>query len=307
VANEWREHAMLKGRFLPDYPDDLQVVVHDGGPQITRNEPEMVWVTVTRMDGDLFWGHVLNQPHNLQTVHQGDEIKFVVPDGNAPAALVELAANRLGLHQPALRGWLAPILATDKYLREREAWIIHPCPQCGLSELFDAPSDLIRMVFPHPPPDAEMRSFTATCPQCGGVQCVESRRSPAAGGAEPVRASSNQDGKYLETAMSLVENMTEIGALLRTITDDASADVVLPKLDKAIVRHNDLSKKIESYKMSMADHVKLAQEQYKEYLATTSDMTVSAAAAQANAAFAQSNAQGKARDIEAAMKKIGLA
>src|SRR5437763_5461461 len=79
MANEWREHARLKARFLPDYPDDLQVVVHDGGPQITRNEPEVVWVTVTGMDGDLFWGRVRNQPHNLQTVRRGDEIKFVMP------------------------------------------------------------------------------------------------------------------------------------------------------------------------------------------------------------------------------------
>jgi hypothetical protein len=52
MAGEWREHAMLKGRFRSDYPDDLQVIVHDGGPQISRNEPEIVWVTVTGMDGD---------------------------------------------------------------------------------------------------------------------------------------------------------------------------------------------------------------------------------------------------------------
>src|SRR5436309_14955715 len=126
---------MLKGRFLPNHPDDLQVVVHDGGPQINRNEPEIVWATVTGMDGNLFWGRVLNQPHHLETVHRGDEIKFVMPAGNAPAALRELAAIRVGLRQPALTGWLAPILVTDKYLRERAAWTIHPCPQCGLSEL----------------------------------------------------------------------------------------------------------------------------------------------------------------------------
>jgi hypothetical protein len=304
MANEWREHAMLEARFLPDYPDDLRVVVHDGGPQITRNEPEIVWVTVTGMDGDLFWGRVLNQPHNLQTVRRGDEIKFVMPEG-----------------------WLAPILVTEKYLRERGAWIIHPCPQCGLSELFDAPSDLIRVVFPNPPLDAEISRFTATCPQCGGVQCVESRRSLAAAGAEPVTpqnvAGKDRDaltgqealtlsgcgggdlgGTYLETAKLRVENMTGIGTLLATIKDDASAEVALPKLEKAIARHKDLSKKLESYKLSVVDHLELAQEQRLEYLATSSDLTVSKAAAQANANFAQSLAQGKAEDIEAAMNKI---
>jgi len=50
----------------------------------------------------------------------------------------------------------------------------------------------------------------------------------------------------------------------------------------------------------------LTQEQYPEYLATHSDLTVSTAAAQANAAFAQSQAPGRAKDIEAAMKKIAL-
>ena len=52
MANAWREHAMLKARFLPDYPDDLQVVVHDGGPQITRNEPEVVWVENNCTEGN---------------------------------------------------------------------------------------------------------------------------------------------------------------------------------------------------------------------------------------------------------------
>jgi hypothetical protein len=77
----WREHAKLKGRFLPDYRDDLQVFVHDGGPRITRNPPEAVWVRVAGMEGEVFRGRVLNQPHNLQSVRQGSEIKFVVADG----------------------------------------------------------------------------------------------------------------------------------------------------------------------------------------------------------------------------------
>ena len=331
MANEWREHAMLKGRFLPEHPDDLQVILHDGGPQTTRTEPEIVWVTVTGMSGDLFWGQVLNQPHNLQTVHQGAEIKFVVPDGKAPAALLELAATRLGLHQAARKGWLAPILVTDKYLRERGSWIIHPCLQCGLSELFDAPSDLIRVVFPSLPRGGEMRSFTPACPQCGGVRRVESRRSSAAASVESAIPSPAKrpwwrlwqrgqqspaacacDGtelhdRYLETAKLRVENMTEIGALLATIGDDASADVVLPNLAKAVARHTELSNKIESYKMSVEDHLNLAQEHGKEYLATGSEMTASSVVAQNNTIVAQSNAPGKAKDIEAALKKIVLA
>jgi hypothetical protein len=155
----WREHPKLKGRFLPDYPDDLQVLVHDGGPRITRNRPEAVWVRVSGMEGDVFRGRVLNQPHQLESVREGSEIKFVAADG------AEL-----------------PVMVTDRYLGERGAWLIHPCRQCGLSELFDAPSDLIRVVFPDTPPDARMSMFTAFCPLCGGVQGVEAREDPGAVG-----------------------------------------------------------------------------------------------------------------------------
>ena len=128
MSSEWRDNPKLKGRILPDYPDDLQVIVHDGGPRVTRSRPEAVWVTVTVMDGNVFRARVLNQPHDLKNVSEGSDIKFVVADGAE-----------------------FPIMVTDAYLRERGDWIIHPCNKCGLSELFDAPSDLIRAVFPNTP------------------------------------------------------------------------------------------------------------------------------------------------------------
>jgi len=146
----WREHPKLKGRFLPDHPDDLQVFVHDGGPRISSHPAELVWVSVTEIDGDLFRGRVLNQPHKLKSVKAGSPIRFMMPDG-APH----------------------PIMVTEKYLRERVGWRIHPCQKCGLSELFDAPSDLIRVVFPNQPKDVVMSMFTAFCPLCRGVQGVE--------------------------------------------------------------------------------------------------------------------------------------
>jgi len=158
MGSEWREHPKLSGRLHPDHPDDLQVLVHDGGPRITPNPAEAVWVTVTGTDGDVFRGRVLNQPHNLRTVRQGSEILFVVVDGAE-----------------------FPVMVTDKYLRERGAWNIHPCRQCGFSELFDAPSDLIRVVFPNTPAGAQMSMFTSFCPLCRGVQGVEARDNPVSG------------------------------------------------------------------------------------------------------------------------------
>ncbi|VTR93809.1 Uncharacterized protein OS=Sorangium cellulosum (strain So ce56) GN=sce4092 PE=4 SV=1: DUF2314 [Gemmata massiliana] len=155
MVNSWREHPKLKGRFLPDHPDDLQVLVHDGGPRISRNAGEVVWVTVTGADGEVFRGRLLNQPHNLQSVGQGDEIRFVVAAGAR-----------------------FPVMVTEKYLQERGAWIIIPCRKCGFSELFDAPSDLIRVVFPDQPAGAVTSMFTAFCPLCGGVQGVKSVDNP---------------------------------------------------------------------------------------------------------------------------------
>jgi hypothetical protein len=157
----WRAHPRLSGRFHPDCPDDLQVLVHDGGPRLTDRRPELVWVRVTGWDGDVFAGRVLNKPHQLVTVQGGSAIRFVVPAG--------------GEH---------PLLVTAKYLHERGDWVVHPCNKCGLSELFDAPSELIRKVFPNTPPDAVMSMFSAFCGACGGIQVVRHKSFDPAG-AEP--------------------------------------------------------------------------------------------------------------------------
>jgi hypothetical protein len=148
----WRTHPKLKGRFLPEHPDDLQVIIRDGGPRITDRRPEAVWVTVTDCDGDVFAGRVLNLPSQLHTVRQGQQIRFIMPAGSEH-----------------------PVLVTEKYLRERPSWTIHACQKCGLTELFDAPSDLMRIVFPNVPEGAVMESFTSFCPLCGGVQALEFR------------------------------------------------------------------------------------------------------------------------------------
>jgi hypothetical protein len=148
----WRRHPKLLGRIHPDHPDDLQVVVHDGGPRLSRNRAELVWVRITGAEGEVFRGQVLNQPHNLKTVRRGQEVQFVVPSG--------------GQH---------PLQVTEKYLRERVDWIVRPCNKCGLSELFDAPFDLIPKIFPNRPEGAVIGVFTTFCAHCGGLQIAEQK------------------------------------------------------------------------------------------------------------------------------------
>jgi len=147
----WHTHPKLKGRFLPDYPDDLQVLVHDGGPRTTDKKPEAVWVTVTGALDDVFTGRVLNEPTQLRTIRQGQTIRFIMPEASK-----------------------FPILVTEKYLAERSVWRIRACEKCGFSELFDAPSDLISKLFPNTPEGSIMDMFTSKCPLCGGVQVIQS-------------------------------------------------------------------------------------------------------------------------------------
>lgn len=150
LNHEWRNDPALTGRFHPDAPDDCQVVVHAGGPRLTATAPELVWVRVVSKRGDAYRAKLLNQPTQIPGLSAGDEILFLASSGSP-----------------------YPVMATEAYLAERKGWVIQPCDKCGLSELFDAPSDLMRATFPNLPADAAMEMFTAFCPLCGGVQGVE--------------------------------------------------------------------------------------------------------------------------------------
>ncbi len=153
--NTWRNDPLLKEGFLPDYPDDLQVIVHDGGPRITEAPPESIWARVNgkAVDGR-FTATVLNKPHGLKTVSEGSEIQFLIK-----------------------QGWEHPVQVRDRYLQERSDWMIQPCDKCGFDELFDPPSALIAKIFPNIPADATMDAFTSFCPLCGGVQGVKHKNS----------------------------------------------------------------------------------------------------------------------------------
>jgi hypothetical protein len=148
MPGRWNQHPKLKGRFHQQHPDDLQVVVHDGGPRLSQVAPEVVWVRVTDGESDVFTGTVLNQPNHVTSTSAGGSIQFTVPEGGE-----------------------FPLMVTEKYLRERREWTIHPCKKCGLTELFDAPSDLLRVVFDSEGIEPEM--FSAICGWCCAQTIVE--------------------------------------------------------------------------------------------------------------------------------------
>jgi hypothetical protein len=167
MPSEWRDHPKLQGRLHPEHPDDVQIIVHDGGPRMTDCRPEAVWVRVVGVEGDVFTGEVLNRPQQLASVRQGDRVQFVVPASGEHALMVR-----------------------PKYLAERDRWVIHPCNQCGLSELFDAPSDLVAKAFSNLPAGQVPEMFSAFCGACGGVQGVE--LAGAGSDAPPVPARSKK-------------------------------------------------------------------------------------------------------------------
>jgi hypothetical protein len=125
---------------------------------VVRESPtgslSLFWVTLTASHGEVFTGKILNRPSQLRTVRPGDEIHFIVPkDGQQP------------------------LRVTEKYLRERSDWIIHPCKNCDLSELFDAPSELMKARFADLSDGAIIEAFTAICGMCGGVQLVQHKNA----------------------------------------------------------------------------------------------------------------------------------
>ena len=173
----WRKDPDLDGRFHDSYPDDLQVLAHDGEPRRTGRHPELCWVRIVAVESGpprrlafnseattlprsefekkyqsskvVYIAKLLNAPHALESVRQGDTIRFLAGGGLEH-----------------------PLQVTPQYLEEREEWWITPCNKCGMSECLDPPSVMARLRFPDKPPDAVMQMFTSFCARCDGVQML---------------------------------------------------------------------------------------------------------------------------------------
>jgi hypothetical protein len=151
----WRHDPLLVGRFHPKHLDDLEVVVHDGGPRVSAIPPELMWVRLhaaVLIPGSAwraYRGLLLSEPHRLPNLNAGGEI-LVLPAKGSPH----------------------PIRTSARYLVERAEYDVVPCAKCGFSELFDPPSALIAKIFPNLPEGSLMERFATFCAICGGVQEV---------------------------------------------------------------------------------------------------------------------------------------
>ena len=146
---DWRNDPALKGRFHPQDPDDIEVLIHDGHPGLNEKSPERAWVRVRGRRGNAWKGTLLNQPFHLSSIRQGDEVLFIAPKGGQ--YLVQV---------------------TEQYLRERREWHVGACSKCGMTETLGPPSELLAHTNVPAAQRDGVRKLTAPCPVCEGVQVL---------------------------------------------------------------------------------------------------------------------------------------
>ncbi len=155
----WRHDPALLGRLHPRFPDDVQVLVHDGEPRRTGRRTEACWV---RLDG------ADDGAPRLVTDQVAQTRSYRATLLSQPRQLTSIAANgRLRLL--ANPGGRHPIMVTDEYLAQRAGWRFTPCTACGLHEGLDPPSQMAATRFPDLEAEARPLMFTARCAACSGM------------------------------------------------------------------------------------------------------------------------------------------
>ena len=151
MKTPWRNNPIFKGKFHPEYPDDLQVLIHAGNPRFSGKRPEAVWVRITRNQDTVYFGNILNKPQFLDNLHQGDEISFLKVE-SAPF----------------------PFLISPNYVDDRKKWVISPCDKCGFAEMFEPPSKKVESFMKENQITEENVPIMMTtfCPLCGGAQIL---------------------------------------------------------------------------------------------------------------------------------------
>jgi hypothetical protein len=159
----WRRDPQLAARFNGTERDDLQVVFYDGVPGHTGRSPEKMWVRTFGNSGDLYRGILLNRPHALTNVQEGDVVLF-----------------------RAVNGAQDLFHFSTKYLQEREDWEIVPCSVCGLDEARFSPSELLEATIDDPERHPQINEILLPCTECKtGNQRIRRRTSGVGSGIVP--------------------------------------------------------------------------------------------------------------------------
>src|SRR5213078_1242072 len=180
----WRSDPELSARFHPQYPDHVQVVLHDGEPRRTQRKPETCWIEVTALHARVRFASVARAPGAPLATERVHWIERPVYRGTLLHATHALTIqNGQSLLFVVVPGIPYPLQVDEAYLAERVQWAFRPCDRCGADQGLDLPTTMARTRFGDHPGSVPIR-FTAFCP-CGGT--MELQRLDAA--AEPAHAS----------------------------------------------------------------------------------------------------------------------
>lgn len=168
----WRSDPALAARFHPEYPDDLEVLVHDGEPRRTEKRPERCWVRVTALHGRLKLPAAAREQEPPFTADRVEWPEHAVYRGtllNQPFHLTTMVADQSLLFM-VVPGIPNPLRVTEAYLAERASWVVTACDRCGADQGMDPPTTMWRTRFPEQT-DVKAVAFTAFC-HCGGTMML---------------------------------------------------------------------------------------------------------------------------------------
>jgi WD40 repeat protein len=147
----WRNDPVLRGKFHPEYPDAVAVIVHEREGGIAGHKPVSMWVELFDKRGDVYVGTVRSESP-LSTVSEGDTLLFVA---------VEKAKQFVHI--------------TPQYLEERKSWRFEPCRKCGFPMGFEPPSVLLERAVSNPADRDRTVKCAVPCPVCDGQQMLVRR------------------------------------------------------------------------------------------------------------------------------------
>ncbi|MGE0434231.1 MAG: hypothetical protein AB7K09_15460 [Planctomycetota bacterium] len=148
----WADDPALQRQLHADYPDDLPAMFM-GNPATDSVPAEQMWVRLIDREDSTGWyiGRLLNAPHVLTHVKQGDTVRLrITPGCDVPVYV--------GPHEAA----------------NLEAWDCR-CEACAFDLLPADVAWLMQKQFPDLPEGGTMAAFTTRCPQCSGAMIVRSR------------------------------------------------------------------------------------------------------------------------------------
>ncbi len=147
-AGPWRTNPVLRGRFHPEHPDDIEA----NFLQLRQRTIERMWGQLHAPIEDLgFVGKLLNSSQLVPDLASGVDVLVRPSTSHPPLVFVPVVAAE------NLRDWSST------------------CGVCGFELVLIPMQELIRMQFPNAPPNSLPERFTTRCAMCESAMQVVRR------------------------------------------------------------------------------------------------------------------------------------